>query len=264
MPETSSPATYESLGGRPFAFYPAIRNIEHNEWTCVRETWSEVLVANAKTGAEVWIARNFLGPVSSTDQPVAILGLSRELEYKAGSVWPYNPPVLEMPAPPRVSPGTPRAAPVDAPPTGPAPPSTESQMGRLILYAVLVGFGFCLLAVLVARQGMPNPRDWLRRRDIATSDQQYLSLTREDDRHAILRKLGPPEREQWITPEPAEIQFELFWYPQRSYIIVLMGSDRNGARYIGALHATSRAILDTVPLPGGGSTAAMLRTLPKF
>jgi hypothetical protein len=43
-----------------------------------------------------------------------------------------------------------------------------------------------------------------------------------------------------------------------------MGSTRNDARYIGAILMPSRRILDSVKLPGGGSTAAMLKTLPEF
>jgi hypothetical protein len=266
MAEISSPVAFGSLGGRAFAFYPAIRNAEYNQWTYLRETWSEVLVANAKTSEEVWIPRHFLGRISSADQPVPIIGLTRELELKAGAVWPYQRQVISMPSPPRAGGEVPRppspAAPSESAPTPPL--STDSQMGRLIGYALLFGLGLCLLAVVIARQGVPQPQNWFRTRDVATRDQQYLSLTREDNRHTIARKMGPPDQEQWITPESAEIHFNLMWYPERSYIIVLMGPDRASARYIGAIHASSRVPLDSVPLPGGGSTASMLRTLPKF
>ncbi len=77
-------------------------------------------------------------------------------------------------------------------------------------------------------------------------------------------KLGPPDREQWISPASAEVQFHLLWYPQRSYAVVLMGAQRSDARYVGTIHSSSRVPLDSVPLPGGGPTAAMLRSLPKF
>jgi len=253
----------ESFAKRPFSFYPAIRNVEYNEWTYERETWSEVQVANSKTGAEIWIPRLYIGTISSADEPVLIVGLKRELELKGGAVWPYDRQVLNMPAPPREG-RKPETPPVDAPEPPPPPPSAESQMGRMIGYTLLLGVAATLLVVLFAFQGVPKPQEWLRKRQTATSDQRYLTLTREDGRHDVARKLGPAGQDQWISPESAEIHFELLWYPDRSYIIVLMGTERNGGRYIGTLHASSREILDSVKLPGGGSTASMLRTLPKF
>lgn len=264
MPETPDTPTMESFGKRPFSFYPAIRNVEYNEWTYLRETWSEVQVVNSKTGGEVWIPRLYIGTISSADEPVLIVGLKKELELKGGAVWPYDRQVLSMPAPPRA--GTPRPATelVDAPePPAPAP-SAESQVGRLIGYALLLGLGATLLVVVFAFEGLPRPQDWWRKRQTETSDQRYLALTREDTIHDVARKLGAAGRDQWITPESAEIHFELLWYPERSYVVVMMGPDRKGTRYIGTLHATSRQVLDSVKLPGGGSTASMLRTLPKF
>lgn len=264
MPEPSTVSTLQSFGSRPFSFYPAIRNVEYNEWTYGRETWSEILVVNSKTGQEVWIPRLFLDRASSADEPVLIVGLKRELELKGGAVWPFERHVLEMPPPPR--PG--KAAAEPSPSTAARPPlssATDSQMGRFILYALLMGVGVCLLVVVVAFEGSTTrPKDWFRKRNVTTKDQQYLSLTREDTFHDVVRKLGPPDREQWITPASAEVHFHALWYSGRSYIVVLMGAERPGARYIGTLHASTRTLLDAAPLPGGGSTAAMLRSLPRF
>src|SRR6266571_4106270 len=91
------PPPLEHLGARPFSFYPAILNIEHNEWLFRKATWSEIQVVNCKNGAEVWIPRRFMGEVSRIDDPVLIVGLNRELEFKAGTVWPYQRRVIEMP-----------------------------------------------------------------------------------------------------------------------------------------------------------------------
>src|SRR5512141_2863581 len=91
------PPLHEPLVHRPFSFYPPILNIAHNEWRLRRSTWSELLVVNAKTGAEVWIPRRFLGEISRVDEPVMIVGLLKELEYKGGSVWPHERRVIEMP-----------------------------------------------------------------------------------------------------------------------------------------------------------------------
>src|ERR1700683_3288401 len=87
----------EGLRNRPFSIYPAILDIEHNEWRYRKATWSEVLVVNARTGQEIWIPRRFLGEISRIEDPVVIVGLVKELEYREGAVWPYQRRVIEMP-----------------------------------------------------------------------------------------------------------------------------------------------------------------------
>jgi hypothetical protein len=89
-------------------------------------------------------------------------------------------------------------------------------------------------------------------------------LTSADTYHDVVLKLGRPESEQWISPESAEIQFQLLRYTARSYTLVMMGASRNESHYIGALHEPSRQVLDAAKLPNGGSTTAMLRNLPRF
>src|ERR1039458_3211285 len=84
------PPSLDHLTTRPFSFYPPILNIEHNEGLFRKATWSEILVVNCKSGAEVWISRRFVGEASRIDDPVLIVGLNRELEYKGGAVWPYQ------------------------------------------------------------------------------------------------------------------------------------------------------------------------------
>ncbi len=91
------PTPLEHLGGRRFVFYPAIRNIEHNEWLYRRATWSECVVANMRTGEEFWIPRQFLGDVSYTDEGLMVVALGRELEWRAGVVMPRQRAVIEFP-----------------------------------------------------------------------------------------------------------------------------------------------------------------------
>jgi len=91
------PPPLEALRNRPFSFYPAILNIEHNQWHYRKATWSDVLVVNARTGQEIWIPRRFLGEIASIEDPVVIVGLLKELEYREGAVWPYQRRVIEMP-----------------------------------------------------------------------------------------------------------------------------------------------------------------------
>jgi hypothetical protein len=45
--------------------------------------------------------------------------------------------------------------------------------------------------------------------------------------------------------------------------LILMGSDRNNAHYLGALDQNGR-IVHSVDLPGGQNSAAMLKNLKKF
>src|SRR5260370_37758955 len=91
------PPPIAQLGARPFSFYPAILNIQHNEWIYQGATWSEVLVRNTRTEDEISVPRRYLGEISLVDEPVMIVGLIKELEYKAGVVCPAERRVIEMP-----------------------------------------------------------------------------------------------------------------------------------------------------------------------
>lgn len=85
------------LAARPFSFYPAIAGIAHNEWRLRKATWQEWVVINSRTQEEISIPRRFVGDVSSTDHPVLIVGLLRELQCKNGLALPYEGRVIEMP-----------------------------------------------------------------------------------------------------------------------------------------------------------------------
>src|SRR6202795_251310 len=91
------PPSLDHLVTRPFSFYPPIVNIEHNEWLFRKASWSEILVVNCKSASEIWIPRRFVGEVSRVDDPVLIVGLNRELEYKSGMIVPFQRRVIEMP-----------------------------------------------------------------------------------------------------------------------------------------------------------------------
>lgn len=259
MSEPATPPMLELLARRPFSFYPAIRNIEHNEWLLRRATWSEVLVGNTKIDLELWVPRQYVGEVSSVDQPGLILGLLKELEYKAGTVWPYERRVLAMPS---AGAGLPPAAAVEAAPRRsvgrrPSRSSPESRIGRLVAWAVGTAVVVVVLVVAIVRGGP------LRSRVVFTAkDQVFLELTRNDDYHSIVRKLGPPGEDRWRS-QIGELQYRLLWYPQRAYFVVLMGSDRNQANYIGALDGNWH-VIHYVELVGGGNTGPLLRTLPRF
>lgn len=248
------PPEFEPLLHQNFAFYPPILNVDHNEWRYVRGTWSEFLVANTSSNLEVWIPRRLLGEISSVDQPVMIVGLRKELEYKAGTVWPHERRVFEMPH-------TPAAVPDAAP--QPVPPhsirrtaSTESRIGRLIAIVLGACLLACLLVVAVLRLGSMRPVRF------TSTDQDFLSLSRYDDYYAVVRQLGPPASDHWRS-QSGELQYRALWYPKRGYYVVLLGSDRNTAHYIGALDHNWH-VVHYVDLAGGADTGSMLRALPRF
>ena len=261
MASASPQFSLDELADRRFSFYPTIRNVEHNEWTLAKETWSEVLVANAASGLEIWIPRTFFGSIGNSDSPVLIVGLTRELEWNAGRVWPHQKRLIEMPA--RKSPHK-----TSALIAGPQPASresvAESSVGRFLFAAVGVGLLACLFVVMYAFDSLRSPLDILFPPDTATADQLYLGLVGADGYQDVVRKIGRPENEQWISRPADQIQFQVLSYSSRSYALILMGPGRQRARYIGAIHEPSRKMLDSVKLAGGGSTASMLKNLPAF
>lgn len=260
MQTPQGPSSLESLKGRPFSFFPPVVNVEHNEWTFDKATWSEVVVINTKTGQEVYVPRRFLGEISKVDEPVMIVGLKRELEYKAGALWPYERRVIEMPKAVNDY-----ARPAQPEPTGRLTPVTgmrsadgaESKVGRLILVAMLVGAGLMALAFVLIR-GRSSSSDVT----FVPILQQALGLTPADDYFAVVRKLGPPQEDRWKTGT-GEIEYRALHYPDRKLHIILMGKDRESARYIGALDEDWKTV-DSVNLPNAGNTRSMLNRLGRF
>ena len=252
------PPGFEEIGSRTFSFYPAVLNVEHNEWHYRKATWSEVLVVNAKTALEVWIPRLYIGAFSRIDEPVVIVGLTKELEYKGGQVWPYVRRVIEMP---RAVNDTFRASVEDESPGKPAPvlgirteSGTESRIWRLLVAALAVGVAACLVVITVLR----SDRDGSR---IVYSPvvQSELGLSAQDDFHAIVRKLGVPAEDRWRSEDGA-IQYRVLRYPERDVNVILMGSERDHALYIGAVDEKGSPV-HAVSLPGGKTTYSILRSL---
>jgi hypothetical protein len=255
------PPPLEHLGTRPFSFYPAIINVDHNEWLFRKATWSEVLVVNCKSSEEIWIPRRFLGEISRVDDPVLIVGLNKELEYKGGAVWPFQRRVLEMPV--AVGGGV-TPANSETEPSASArvvgirvPPNTESRIFRLIAGALLVGILLYVGVVSLTRIGEVK-----QRASSTTKDQAYLDLSSRDDFTAVRGKLGEPGRDRWLS-ESGEIQYRALAYPLRRYTVILMGSTRTQATYIGTMDENWRP-LHSVELHSGGTTFSLLRGLQRF
>ncbi len=254
------PPPLEHLGQRPFSFYPPILNTEHNEWIFRRSTWSEILVCNTKTNNEIWVPRRFLGEISRIEEPVMILGLLKELEYKSGQVWPLERRVIEIPR--AVNEGfRPLAHEVS---TSPAPvvgirleSGTESRIGKLIGVVLVVGILSCFLLVSFFRSGRDGSRI-----TYTPVVQTSLGLNGADDYFAVVRKLGSPASDRWKS-ETGEMQYRILAYPEQGISIILMGTQRDKALYVGALDRNWHAV-DSVALPSGGSTASMLKSIERF
>jgi hypothetical protein len=246
------------MAARPFSFYPPIVGLEHNEWRYRKGTWSEILVLNSRTGEEIWIPRRFVGEVSRIDDPVLIVGLTRELEYKAGAVWPYQRRVLQMP-PTAPAP----AAQAEAGAKAPAPvvgirlEPSDRRVFRLIGIALAVAIGLYALAVNLGRL------TGIRQRNVVftAADQSFLDLSARDNITAVVNKLGQPAEDR--AQEVGTIHYRALGYPDRGYTVILMGPDRESARYIGVMDANWNP-LHSVDLRSGGTTLSLLRDLKRF
>ncbi|HYO82877.1 MAG TPA: hypothetical protein VES20_15835 [Bryobacteraceae bacterium] len=254
------PPPYDQLEHRPFSFYPAIVGVEHNEWRLRRADWSELLVANTKTGQEIWIPRRYVGELSKIEEPVVIVGLTREVEYRVGQIVPHVRRVIEMPRGPGQTPRTETeqpAAAATAPPVGIRFESgTERRLGRLILGALAAGVLACVLLIVVFRSDREG------RVSYAPVMQSELGLTSADDYHAVRRKLGDPSSDRW-REGAGEMQIRALGYPGRDLTVILMGAEKDKALYIGSMDGKWRPV-DAVNLPNGRDTYPLLRSLRRF
>jgi hypothetical protein len=255
------PPALEHLAARPFSFYPAIVGIEHNEWRYRKGTWSEILVLNCRTEEEIWIPRRFIGEVSRSDDPVLIVGLNRELEYKAGAVWPFQRRVLQMPP---ATPPPPKPADAETPTEAkPAPvvgirlEPNDKRIFRLIAIALAVAIGLYAIAVNLNRVGEFRQRNVV----FTASDQSFLDLNARDTFASVVSKLGQPAQER--AQEVGTIHYRALAYPDRRYTVILMGPDRETARYIGVMDDNWEP-LHSVDLHSGGTTLSLLRGLKRF
>jgi hypothetical protein len=254
------PPALEHLAARPFSFYPPIVGVEHNEWRYRKGTWSEILVLNCGTEEEVWIPRRFIGEVSRTDDPVLIVGLTRELEYKAGAVWTFQKRVLQMPpaAPSLVKPAEESAAePKPAPVVGIRLEPSDKRVFRLIVIALAVAIGMYMVAMNLNRIGD------LRQRNVVftAADQSFLDLKARDTYSGIVAKLGQPGQDR--SQEVGTIHYRALAYPDRRYTVILMGPDRETAHYIGVMDDNWKP-MHSVEMHTGGTTLSLLLDLKRF
>jgi hypothetical protein len=262
MPGPSIPPPIAQLGARSFSFYPAILNIQHNQWVYQSATWSEVLVRNTGTNETISIPRRYVGDVSRVEAPVMIVGLLAELQYREGAVCPAKRRVIEMPLPMAVNDSFAiRSAP---PRTEPAPvigirleDGPRFRIPKVVLGGVAIGVAGCVLAVSMFRGGVIASRVFY-----TPALEQDLGLTVSDDLHSVLKTLGVPARDSWQS-DPRGRGFHILWYPRHRVYVVLMGQLPSEPHYIGALDRNWRPI-QAVTIPGQGSTRPLLASLRRF
>lgn len=245
------PPLLEHLAGRPFAFYPAILNAQHNQWFFRKATWSEFVVVNGKTGLELSIPRRFVGDVSSIDEPVLIVGLQRELEYRDGAVWPHRRRVIEMPMAVGDTAGASRGGP--APVVGirlesPRSSRTFKLVGGAMAAAVFLG------GVSLVRVG------GVRQRTVAARAHTVWQLRAEDGYRSIVRKLGPPDSDRSLSQ--GGVEYRALEYSDPRFTVILRGAAPD-ARYLGTMDSNWRP-MHSVPLASGESSMEVLRFLQRF
>ena len=267
MPAPHIPTPLDQLGHRRFSFYPAIVNIEHNEWLFRGSDWDEIQVMNTKTNEELWIPRRFLGGVASAEEPVVIVGLVKELEYREGAIVPLVRRVIEMPRAvndvPRPASAAPRLEGL-APVVGIRVESEElPSRRRSLLPKVAVGLLVCVVGLAIFRDGPFSTRA----RFFTATPRVPLPFTASDDYLSIVSRIGRPASDIVLKPPSSgEIQppvggeIHMLRYPDRGYMLVVYGPNLDQARYIGAVGRGGR-VIHSVTLPDGSDSSFLVAHL---
>jgi hypothetical protein len=255
------PPLLEEVGRRRFAFYPSIANAEPNEWQLRGATRSEVNVINTRTEMEIWIPRHYLGAVAEADDPILIVGLTKELEFREGAVWPRVRRVIEMP---RAVNENPRPWLQAVAPVRPAPVvgirlegSSESRASRILAVAGVTAVVVSLLAAGVLREWIFRPRQLTER--TATAG---IGFRASDDYQYIASRWGAPASNREHTGN-GSVTFQALTYPRQRVTLILMAKPAQPPRYIGAMDRNWHPIA-TVKLLDGLDSAVYLNSLPKF
>jgi hypothetical protein len=224
-----------------FSFYPAIVGMHHNEWILRRATWTDILVANAKTSEEICIPRHFVGEVSSIEAPYRIVGLVKELEYREGIVIPHRRVVLEMPrAVGDFSRSSLRLA-LYPRPAGVvairAEPDGESRLRRILRGSIAAGFLACLAVIFVVRDAhLGAGFGW------TSASSRLPNLNAGDDYDSVVRKLGSPVSDRWFDSQNGSGGYRRLWYPRRGVILILTGASSTSAHYAGSLNRNGKIV----------------------
>jgi hypothetical protein len=250
----SLPSPLDTLGGRSFSFFPPIVNLPHNQWRYRESTWSEFCVVNTATGAEIWIPRIFLGEISLID--VAIVGLRRELEWKAGAIAAVRRTVIEMPLAVNDVPRPPRTSEAATVIPIRLEPPLRSLRGRKIGVAVMLGAVGLTFIADIARQV-----DWQRRAEAFRFGRAWRKISPGDTLQTVIAKVGPPEGDKTFTSSEG-LRFRVLSWPRRQLKIVLMATGSEEEHYLGTVGAADQ-VLQFVQV-SGEDVPRLLRSATRF
>jgi hypothetical protein len=184
-------------------------------------------VVNTTSSTELWIPRRFVGGVSNADDPVMIVGLVKELELNAGTVFPRVRRVIEMPRRSHDSRATGAEKVLAQETAGPGSVvgiRVESGSGaRMVLGTVAAGLLACVAMLVVFRDGTLGSRS-----AISAATQIDLPFTAQDDYDSIVSRLGPPAEDRWRSS--GSVRYRRLWYPQQSFALILVDRHYAGAR----------------------------------
>ena len=212
------PTPLDQLGSERFSFYPPILGVEHNQWSFRRATSSEILVVNTGTLFELSIPRRFIGEVSTVGEPVVIVGLTKELEFKTDVVVPHVRRVIEMP---RAVNGSSRPVrhhthPAEVVGIRVEPDHSSPWRSRWLLGSVAAAVLACVAA-------------------LSFSPRIELPFNARDNYDSIVARLGPPAHEE--TQISNGKQYRRLAYPKRALILLLIDG-----HYAGAFDASGHLI----------------------
>jgi hypothetical protein len=258
------PSPFDDIGQRRFSFYPSITNAEPNDWFMRNANWSEVQVVNSRTKQEISIPRQYIGSISETDDPVVIVGLTKELELRKGTVWPRVKRVIEMPVAVNSMGSSALRKPwlYDAAQQRKAPAPVigirleddgNSRKGRLAAY---LGVGAALVSLLV----VVVCRDWVFSGRFANlpASEATVGFTSSDDYATVIRRMGVPATDTWHPN--GSLQMRALTYPRRAITVILLGPDREHMRYAATLDFHRSAQIGVEAPDGSGPATGLSRT----
>ena len=212
---------------------------------------------NTKSLQELWIPRGVLSGVSSIEEPVVIVGLLKELEYREGVVVPHVRRVIQMPLAANDIPRPWLSAPQEPGQLAQVvgirvEGGAESQIGRKVLGAVAAGILTCVVGMVIFRDATAGSRA----RFLRPVSRLSLPFTAHDDYESVVSRIGYPESSR-SGPTADGRAFYLLRYPDRAFTLVLVGGDHVHAGYIGAFGRGGR-VIHSVTLPDGQDSTALL------
>jgi hypothetical protein len=180
------------------------------------------------------------------------VGLTKELEYREGAVWPVKRRVIEMPRAVNEGPRAMQRRSTDRPGAVigiQLENNPRSRIGRLALGGAALSLAACVLVVSLYRGGVVGNRIIY-----APLMQPEISFTVADGYDAVVRAMGSPDGELWR--DAGDLQYRVLVYKRQGINVILAGRTRADARYVGALDRAWNPV-HTVDGPA-------LRALPRF